>query len=219
VPAPALAQGSIRHRAPRKFQKEGRRRASQSGNSLQEPQRACGPPGKGGISPEGKQWGVVKRVPWELGDSSPFYQTRKGSDTVEQRPDTPELTWCEQTSQKEKTPRGRWPNAMTSSKCAGSRSAGKRVTEDILWINVDFTSENQCLRQELLALAQYSFFQLSAGIQASRLFEPGPYLIYDRLVGILERRSLDSGLDLFASDVERAEEIVLKEMSYCDLPN
>jgi ubiquinone/menaquinone biosynthesis C-methylase UbiE len=66
------------------------------------------------------------------------------------------------------------------------------ATEDSLWINVDFTSENQCLRQELLMWAQYRFFQLSAGIQASRLFDPRPYI---RQFGweILERRSLDSG--------------------------
>jgi tRNA (cmo5U34)-methyltransferase len=66
------------------------------------------------------------------------------------------------------------------------------ATEDTLWINVDFTSENQCLRQELLMWAQYRFFQLSAGIQASRLFDPDPYL---QQAGweILEQRSLDSG--------------------------
>ena len=66
------------------------------------------------------------------------------------------------------------------------------ATEDTLWINVDFTSENQCLRQELLMWAQYRFFQVSAGIQASRLFDPDPYI---REAGweILERRSLDSG--------------------------
>ena len=64
--------------------------------------------------------------------------------------------------------------------------------EDTLWINVDFTSENQCLRQEVLMWAQYRFFRLSAGIQASRLFDPDPYI---RHAGwkILERRSLDSG--------------------------
>jgi ubiquinone/menaquinone biosynthesis C-methylase UbiE len=66
------------------------------------------------------------------------------------------------------------------------------ATEDTLWINVDFTSENQSLRQKLLMWAQYRFFRLSAGIQASRLFDPDPYI---REAGweILERRSLDSG--------------------------
>ena len=66
------------------------------------------------------------------------------------------------------------------------------ATEDTLWINVDFTSENLCLRQKLLMRAQYRFFQVSARIQACRLFDPDPYI---RQAGweIVERKSLDSG--------------------------
>lgn len=66
------------------------------------------------------------------------------------------------------------------------------ATQDSLWINVDFSSEDRCLRQQLLMWAQYRFFQLSAGIQASRLFDPRPYI---RQAGweILERTSLGSG--------------------------
>jgi len=66
------------------------------------------------------------------------------------------------------------------------------ATEDALWINVDFTSENQCLRQKLLMWAQYSFFRISAGIEASQLFDPSPHL---RQAGweVLEGRTLDSG--------------------------
>jgi hypothetical protein len=40
--------------------------------------------------------------------------------------------------------------------------------------------------------AQYRFFRISAGIEASRLFDPHPFI---RIAGweILEKRSLDSG--------------------------
>jgi tRNA (cmo5U34)-methyltransferase len=64
--------------------------------------------------------------------------------------------------------------------------------EDTLWINVDFNSENQRLRQKLLMWAQYRFFRISTGIEASRLFDSRPCI---RNAGweILERRSLDSG--------------------------
>ena len=66
------------------------------------------------------------------------------------------------------------------------------ATEDTLWINVDFSSENQSLRQKLLMWAQYRFFRLSAGIQAAWLFDPDLYI---RQAGweILDRRSIDSG--------------------------
>ena len=66
------------------------------------------------------------------------------------------------------------------------------ATEDALWINVDFTSENQRLRQKLLMWAQYRFFRISAGIEAPRLFDSRPCI---RQAGweILEERSLDSG--------------------------
>jgi tRNA (cmo5U34)-methyltransferase len=64
--------------------------------------------------------------------------------------------------------------------------------KDTLWINVDFNSENQRLRQKLLMWAQYRFFRISAGIEASRLFDSRPCI---RNAGweILERRSLDAG--------------------------
>jgi ubiquinone/menaquinone biosynthesis C-methylase UbiE len=66
------------------------------------------------------------------------------------------------------------------------------ATEDALWINVDFTSENQDLRQKFLMWVQYRFFQIFAGIESDRLFDPGPWI---RQAGwdILETRSLDSG--------------------------
>jgi len=66
------------------------------------------------------------------------------------------------------------------------------ATEDSLWINVDFTSKNQSLRQKLLIWAQYRFFQISAGIEASRLFDARPSI---RQAGweIWAERSLDSG--------------------------
>jgi ubiquinone/menaquinone biosynthesis C-methylase UbiE len=66
------------------------------------------------------------------------------------------------------------------------------ATEDSLWINVDFTSESQRLRQKFLMWAQYRFFRISAGIDASRLFDSLPYI---REAGwqILERKSLESG--------------------------
>ena len=66
------------------------------------------------------------------------------------------------------------------------------ATEDTLWINVDFSSENQTLRQKLLMWAQYRFFRITAGIEAPRLFDS---LLYIRQAGwqILEGRSLESG--------------------------
>jgi ubiquinone/menaquinone biosynthesis C-methylase UbiE len=66
------------------------------------------------------------------------------------------------------------------------------ATEDSLWINVDFTSKNQGLGQKLLMWAQYRFFRISAGIEASRLFDSRPYI---RQAGweISAERSLDSG--------------------------
>ena len=65
-------------------------------------------------------------------------------------------------------------------------------TDETLWINVDFTAANQLLRQKLLMWAQYRFFRVCAGIEASRLFESLPYI---RRAGweILEARSLESG--------------------------
>jgi ubiquinone/menaquinone biosynthesis C-methylase UbiE len=66
------------------------------------------------------------------------------------------------------------------------------AAEDTLWINVDFTFENQSLRQKLLIWAQYRFFRISARIEAARLFDPRHHI---RQAGweILEERSLDSG--------------------------
>jgi tRNA (cmo5U34)-methyltransferase len=66
------------------------------------------------------------------------------------------------------------------------------ATEDALWINTDFTSEYRGLRQRFLMWAQYRFFRIAAGIEASRLYDPLPYL---REAGwhVLERRSLESG--------------------------
>ena len=73
-----------------------------------------------------------------------------------------------------------------------NRSISRLATEDALWINVDFSSENHNLRQKLLMWAQYRFFRISAGIEASRLFDSLPYI---RQTGwqILEGRSLESG--------------------------
>jgi ubiquinone/menaquinone biosynthesis C-methylase UbiE len=66
------------------------------------------------------------------------------------------------------------------------------ATEETLWINVDFTCENQSLRQKLLMWTQYRFFRIFAGIEAPRLFNSLPYI---RQAGweILEGRSLESG--------------------------
>jgi len=66
------------------------------------------------------------------------------------------------------------------------------ATKDTLWINIDFTSAGQRLRQRLLMWAQYRFFRIAAGIEAPRLFDSLPYI---RQAGweILERRSLESG--------------------------
>jgi ubiquinone/menaquinone biosynthesis C-methylase UbiE len=66
------------------------------------------------------------------------------------------------------------------------------ATEDTLWINVDFSSGNQTLRQKIVMWAQYRFFLVSAGIEASRLFDSLPY-IQQAGWQILERRSLKSG--------------------------
>jgi ubiquinone/menaquinone biosynthesis C-methylase UbiE len=65
------------------------------------------------------------------------------------------------------------------------------ATEDAFWINVDFSSENQNLRQKLLMWAQYRFFRISTGIEASRLFDALPY-IRQADWQILERRSVES---------------------------
>jgi hypothetical protein len=66
------------------------------------------------------------------------------------------------------------------------------ATEDPLWINSDFVSGNQCLGQKFIMWAQYRFFRIFAGIDASRLCDPLPCL---RTAGweILEKRSLESG--------------------------
>jgi ubiquinone/menaquinone biosynthesis C-methylase UbiE len=76
--------------------------------------------------------------------------------------------------------------------CRVVEKISRLATEDTLWINVDFTSESRCLRQEFLMWTQYRFFQLTAGIEAARLFDADPYI---RQAGweILERSSLDSG--------------------------
>jgi ubiquinone/menaquinone biosynthesis C-methylase UbiE len=65
------------------------------------------------------------------------------------------------------------------------------ATENALWINVDFTSENQSLRQRLLMWTQYRFFRTFAGVESSRLFDSRPCI---RQAGweILETQSLDS---------------------------
>ena len=76
--------------------------------------------------------------------------------------------------------------------CQVVEKISRLATEDALWINVDFSSENQNLRQKLLMWAQYRFFRISAGIEAPRLFDSLPYI---RQAGwqILEGRSLESG--------------------------
>lgn len=66
------------------------------------------------------------------------------------------------------------------------------ATEDALWINVDFTSENQDLRQKFLMWVQYRFFQVFAEIESDRLFDPRPW-IQQAGWDILETKSLDSG--------------------------
>ena len=66
------------------------------------------------------------------------------------------------------------------------------ATEDALWINVDFTSENQDLRQKFLMWVQYRFFQIFAEIESDRLFDPRPW-IQQAGWDILETKSLDSG--------------------------
>jgi cyclopropane fatty-acyl-phospholipid synthase-like methyltransferase len=67
------------------------------------------------------------------------------------------------------------------------------AADDCLWINVDFTSENQSLPQKFLMWAQYRFFRIFAGIEASRLFDARPW-IRQANWEILETRLLDSGL-------------------------
>jgi ubiquinone/menaquinone biosynthesis C-methylase UbiE len=75
--------------------------------------------------------------------------------------------------------------------------------EDCLWINVDFTSENQSLPQKLLMWAQYRFFRIFARIEAPRLFDAGT-LIRNANWEILKTRLLDSGL-ISASLLSRRE--------------
>jgi tRNA (cmo5U34)-methyltransferase len=76
--------------------------------------------------------------------------------------------------------------------CRVVEKISRLATEDALWINVDFSSENHNLRQRLLMWAQYRFLRISAGIEASRPFDSLPYI---RQAGwqILEGRSLESG--------------------------
>jgi ubiquinone/menaquinone biosynthesis C-methylase UbiE len=66
------------------------------------------------------------------------------------------------------------------------------AADNTLWINVDFSCENQRLRQKLLMWAQYRFFRVFARIEASRLFDPSLFL---RQAGWerLESRSLEAG--------------------------
>jgi ubiquinone/menaquinone biosynthesis C-methylase UbiE len=66
------------------------------------------------------------------------------------------------------------------------------AAENALWINVDFTSENQNLRQKILMWTQYRFFRTFAKIESSQLFDQLPYI---RQAGwdILEAKALDSG--------------------------
>jgi ubiquinone/menaquinone biosynthesis C-methylase UbiE len=66
------------------------------------------------------------------------------------------------------------------------------ATEDALWINVDFTSESHNLRQKFLMWVQYHFFQIFAGIESARLFDPRP-CIRQAAWDLLETKSLDSG--------------------------
>ncbi len=72
------------------------------------------------------------------------------------------------------------------------RAISRLATEDALWINVDFTSENQDLRQKFLMWIQYRFFQVFAEIESDRLFDPRPW-IQQAGWDILETKSLDSG--------------------------
>jgi ubiquinone/menaquinone biosynthesis C-methylase UbiE len=66
------------------------------------------------------------------------------------------------------------------------------AADDTLWINVDFSSGNQTLRQKIVMWAQYPFFRVSAGIEAPRLFDSLPY-IQQAGWQILEGGSLKSG--------------------------
>ena len=90
APAPRLLKLESDIQRQEKIQKEGRRRASQSGNSLQEPRGLAARPEK--VATVRKQE-LESRLKGSLGilRSSLFYKTRKGSDTLEQWPDTPEL--------------------------------------------------------------------------------------------------------------------------------
>jgi ubiquinone/menaquinone biosynthesis C-methylase UbiE len=76
--------------------------------------------------------------------------------------------------------------------CQMVEKISRLTTEDALWVNVDFTPECRCLHQKMLMWAQYRFFQGSAGIEASRLFDALPW-IRQRGWQILEERSLKSG--------------------------
>jgi ubiquinone/menaquinone biosynthesis C-methylase UbiE len=64
--------------------------------------------------------------------------------------------------------------------------------EDALWINVDFSSESHSLPQKFVMWAQYRFFRIFAGIEASRLFDSRPSM-RDAGWEIVERRVWDSG--------------------------
>ena len=77
------------------------------------------------------------------------------------------------------------------------------ATEDTLWINVDFTSKNQRLRQKLLMWAQYRFFRISAGIEAPRLFDSRP-LYTTGWLGNIGMEITRFGMDLSASNVQTA---------------
>jgi tRNA (cmo5U34)-methyltransferase len=66
------------------------------------------------------------------------------------------------------------------------------AVEDCLWINVDFTSENQSLPRKFLMWTQYRFFRIFAGIEAVQLFDARP-LLRNASWEILETRLLDSG--------------------------
>jgi ubiquinone/menaquinone biosynthesis C-methylase UbiE len=64
---------------------------------------------------------------------------------------------------------------------------------DCLWINVDFTFENQRLPRKFLMWAQYRFFRIFAGIEAAHLFDARP-LLRNASWKTLETKLLDSGL-------------------------
>lgn len=66
------------------------------------------------------------------------------------------------------------------------------ASEGTLWINVDFRSENGSFGEKAMLWAQYRFFRMSAGIEASRLYSPLP-CIEEAGWQVLESRSLQSG--------------------------